>query len=164
MILVGLGSNLPFCGVPPQGNLKLAIAAIGAFAPVEAASRFYRSPAWPDPADPDFVNAAIAVKTALSPRALLAALHRVEAAFGRRRDRKNAPRTLDLDLLAYDRIVSAEAGGPTLPHPGIASRSFVLAPICDMAPDWRSPATNLTAREMLTALGPAEARPLGVCG
>ena len=164
MILIGLGSSLPFCGSAPQEILRLAIRSIGRFAPVSAVSRFYASPAWPDPSDPPFVNAAIAVATGLAPEALLAALHEVEDAFGRRRGKKNAPRTLDLDLLAYGRLTGRgpSGRGPALPHPRIAERDFVLAPLCDIAPDWVSPATGLTPVQMLAALGRASAVAMGV--
>ncbi len=162
MILIALGSSLPFCGAPPQEVLRLAIRAIGRFARVEAVSRFYASPAWPDPTDPPFVNAAISVSTGLPADALLEALHGVENSFGRRRGRKNAPRTLDLDLLAYGRITGRgpTGRGPILPHPRIAERDFVLAPLCDIAPDWVSPATGLTPPQMLAALPRALAAPI----
>lgn len=167
MILIGLGSSLPFCGSAPQETLRLAIRAIGRFAPVSAVSRFYASTAWPNPSDPPFVNAAIAVTSRLSPDALLAALHQVEDAFGRKRGKKNAPRTLDLDLLAYGRLAGTwfsgggSAGtGLILPHPRMAARDFVLAPLCDIAPDWVSPATGLTPCQMLAALSAVTAVPI----
>ncbi len=154
---------MPFCGAAPQEVLHFAIRAIGRFARVDAVSRFYASPAWPDPSDPAFVNAVISVRTTYSPEALLAALHEVENAFGRRRSRKNAPRTLDLDILAYDRISGrGQAGrGPILPHPRIAERDFVLAPLNDVAPDWTNPANGLTAGQMLAALPRVTAAPIG---
>ncbi len=162
MILIGLGSSLPFCGAPPQETLRLAIRSIGEIATIVGISRFYIAPAWPDLADPPFVNAAIAVETAMAPKVLLAALHRIEAAFGRCRDRRNAPRTLDLDLLAYGRVVLAgpETDGFVLPHPALADRDFVLAPLCDIAPDWLSPASGRTAMEMLAALETVTVVPL----
>lgn len=89
----------------------------------------------------------------------MAVLHAVEAGFGRLRREKNAPRTLDLDLIAYrDLRRDGTDGGPVLPHPGIEGREFVLAPLCDIAPDWRSPATGRTARAMLAALPQRKAR------
>lgn len=160
MILIGLGSSLDFCGAPSQEVLRLAVRAIAKMTPVIEASRFYTSPAWPDPDDPPFVNAVISVRTDLAPDALLAALHEIEAAFGRRRTRKNAPRTLDLDLLAYRRQKRSGASGPELPHPRLAERDFVLAPLCDIAPDWTNPVSGKTAREMLEALGEVKATPL----
>lgn len=163
MILIGLGSSLPFCGSAPQEVLRLAIRAIGKFAPIAAVSRFYASPAWPNPTDPSFVNAAISVNTEQSPEDLLAALHQVEEAFGRNRGRKNAPRTLDLDLLAYGWSTSRgpSGKGPILPHPRISERDFVLAPLCDIAPGWVSPASGLTPSQMLAALERVSAVPIG---
>lgn len=159
MILIGLGSSLTFCGAPPQEVLRLSIKAIGKVTPVDRVSKLYASPAWPDPGDPPFVNAVISIKSELSPDAILATLHRIEAAFGRRRSRKNAPRTLDLDLLAYWRQKRSGAPGPELPHPRLFERDFVLAPLCDIAPDWVDPVSGKTAREMLDALGAVKATP-----
>ena len=144
---------MPFWRRAPVEIVPAAIRALGGVAELEAVSSLYASPAWPDPADPPFVNAAAAIRTDLPPEALLSALHTIEAAFGRRRSVKNAPRTLDLDLLAYgDRVIGA-AGGPglILPHPAIAVRDFVLAPLCEIAPDWGHPQTGLTPGEMLAA-------------
>jgi len=93
---------------------------------------------------------------------LLAALHAVEAGFGRRRNAPNAPRTLDLDLLAYDGLVTGETAGagPLLPHPKLEARGFVLTPLCEIAPGWRHPVTHITAKSMLEALQRREARPI----
>ncbi len=119
---------------------------------LKRASSLYETPAWPDPADPPFVNAAAEIETDMSPEALLAALHAIEAGFGRRRSERNAPRTLDLDLLAYHDIVTAEDGeGPALPHPRLRDRAFVLAPLAEIAPSWRHPATGETAAALLAA-------------
>ncbi len=162
MILLGLGSSLAFCGASPQEVLSLAIRALGQIGAVTQVSRFYRSAAWPDPSDPPFVNAAVLLADAPPPEELLADLHAIEAAFGRRRGNKNAPRTLDLDLLAYRREVRKQDRGNfvVLPHPSIAHRDFVLAPLCDIAPDWVCPATGRTARQMLLALEKVTASPL----
>lgn len=83
---------------------------------------------------PDFINAVVAVKTHLSPRELLDELFAVEARFGRERTVKNAPRTLDLDLLLHGDTVMHE-DGLTLPHPRLHERAFVLAPLAEVAPD-----------------------------
>ena len=135
----------------PRATVAAAVRAIRAATPVLAQSRDYASPAWPDTADPPFVNAAIRIAFGGEPEALIDLLHRIEAAFGRRRGQQNAPRTLDLDLIAFERIVRV-GGRLHLPHPRLAERDFVLAPLCDIAPDWTSPTTGLTARQMLAAL------------
>lgn len=163
MILIAAGSSLPFCNVDSQQIVLRAFSALERISNLHAVSSLYETPAWPDPADPPFVNAVAAIETALPPEALLQALHAVEAGFGRRRRKRNAPRTLDLDLLAYGdlRRPQDEAGdkaGPILPHPGIGSREFVLAPLAEIAPHWRHPVTGETASAMLAALPSRQAR------
>src|SRR5215467_338155 len=127
MILIALGANLPSKAGAPNDTLRAALATLGARGiTVERLSGFYRTPAWPNPSDPPFVNAVAAVKTTMSPAGLLAVLHSVEDAFGRQRGQRNAPRSLDLDLLDYDGRV--EQGPPGLPHPRMDVRPFVLVP------------------------------------
>lgn len=158
MILIAAGSSLPFCGIDSQQIVLSAFSALGRLTALRGVSPLYHTPAWPDPAEPPFVNAAAVIETDLKPETLLAVLHAIEAGFGRLRRRKNAPRTLDLDLIAYDqerRDGSSAVGygaGFRLPHPHLAEREFVLAPLADIAPDWRSPETGKTVREMLAAL------------
>ncbi len=79
------------------------------------------------------------VRTDHDPHALMAALGRIEEAFGRQRGTANAPRTLDLDLIAYGRI-TGDLSGLILPHPRAADRRFVMGPLAEIAPDWRHPA------------------------
>lgn len=102
---------------------------------------------------PDFVNAVAEVDSTLAPEALLKRLHIIERLAGRRRTLRWGPRTLDLDLIDYRGLVR-QAPPPVLPHPGIAERIFVLAPIAEIAPLWRHPETHLTAAAMLKKLDP----------
>ncbi len=115
-------------------------------------SRLYRSTAWPDPADPEFVNAMMSVETSLAPNALLQRLHAVEAEFGRIRRQVNAPRTLDLDIVDYAGLVSAPGDSPILPHPRLADRAFVLLPLAEIAPDWRHPVTGAAIADLIASL------------
>ena len=158
MILIAAGSSLPFNRIDSQQLVLNAFFALGRLTRIKCVSALYETPAWPDPSDPPFVNAVAAVETGLSPEALLEALHAIEAAFGRKRNERNAPRTLDLDLLAYGRLCQADESGPVLPHPRMESRECVLAPLCDIAPDWRHPVSGRTAQELLDALPDHEAR------
>jgi 2-amino-4-hydroxy-6-hydroxymethyldihydropteridine diphosphokinase len=98
----------------------------------------YRTPPWGETEQPPFINAAIAIDTPLDPHALMFTLHRIEQRFGRDRAREQrwGPRSLDLDLLAYD-DVSLDAGGLTLPHPRLFERAFVLVPLAEIASDRR---------------------------
>ena len=149
MIFIAAGSNLPFCGLDSQHIVLKAFQAIGRMSHLKCVSCLYETPAWPDPSDPPFVNAVAEIETELDPDALLAALHAVEAGFGRQRSVKNAPRTLDLDLVAYhDERRDGAEGGPILPHPRIADRAFVLVPLAEIAPDWRHPVSGDTAAAM----------------
>jgi len=114
-----------------------------------AASSLYRTAPVGYLDQPDFINAVAAVDTELDPYALLAALHEVEQRFGRERPFKDAPRTLDLDVLLYDDRVSADPV-LTLPHPRMHERAFVLAPLTEIAGDCvipgRGPASEWLAR------------------
>lgn len=101
-----------------------------------ARSSDYETPPWGDTAQAPFVNACIRIETGVEPRALLAALHAIEAEFGRDRaaERRWGPRPLDLDLLAYDDLAVA-SNDLMLPHPRLVERAFVLVPLAEIAPD-----------------------------
>ena len=128
---------------------------------VLAQSSWWASQAWPDPSDPPFLNGVVIVRTAHDPHALMAALGRIEEAFGRRRMGLNAPRTLDLDLIAYGRE-QGDCEGLILPHPRAADRLFVMGPLAEIAPGWVHPKTGVVASEMATrATVGIDARRLG---
>ena len=141
-VVIALGSNDK--GVWPS-CIDLLEAAVARFRAegidVLARSSWWRSAAWPDPSDPPFVNGVAIVSTAHDPHALMATLGRLEEAFGRERSRVNAPRTLDLDLIAYGRIVDHDTG-LTLPHPRARQRRFVMGPLAEIAPGWVCPETG----------------------
>ncbi|ABD08230.1 2-amino-4-hydroxy-6-hydroxymethyldihydropteridine pyrophosphokinase [Rhodopseudomonas palustris HaA2] len=101
-----------------------------------ARSSDYATPPWGDEQQERFVNACVAIDTALDPHALLFTLHKIEKRFGRDRaqERRWGPRTLDLDLLSYDDAVINQPG-LTLPHPRLFERAFVLVPLVEIRPD-----------------------------
>ncbi|MDQ7973632.1 MAG: 2-amino-4-hydroxy-6-hydroxymethyldihydropteridine diphosphokinase [Rhodocyclaceae bacterium] len=127
---VGIGGNLG----DAQVTVRRAIAALGQLPGTRrvACSSLYRS-APVDAGGPDFINAVAALETTLTAPALLAALQRIEQAEGRERPYRNAPRTLDLDLLLYGdgRIDSTAL---VVPHPRMQARAFVLQPLAEIAP------------------------------
>lgn len=110
-------------------------------------SRWWQSAAWPDPTDPPFLNGVATGEWAGSAEALMAVLSSVEAAYGRKRERRNAPRTLDLDLIDFDGQVR-EGPGLILPHPRAAERLFVMGPLAELWPDWRHPVSGLIAKDL----------------
>ncbi len=157
MILVGIGSNLAAAGYrSPQDTAAAAVTALpGIGVAVVARSPWYLSEPIPASDQPWFVNGVVVVQTELAPAALLAGLLALEARFGRERGARDAARTLDLDLLDYDGRLCATAT-LDLPHPRLHERRFVLAPLCDIAPEWRHPRLGLTAAELLARLPPGQ--------
>lgn len=151
MILIALGANLPSKAGAPADTLNAALHALSVRGVTcEAVSGFVTTKAWPDPTDPPYVNAVARVATQLTPQALLGLLHETEDAFGRVRSARNAPRTLDLDIVDYDGKI--EAGPPELPHPRLSERSFVLVPLKDVAPEWRHPVTGESVDALIAVL------------
>ncbi|WP_225785049.1 2-amino-4-hydroxy-6-hydroxymethyldihydropteridine diphosphokinase [Xenophilus sp. Marseille-Q4582] len=132
---VGLGANLG----DAQAAVQRSLQALDRLPQTRLAARssLYRS-APVDAGGPDYVNAVAELRTALPPEALLAELQRLEQAEGRERPYRNAPRTLDLDLLLYG---DAQIATPalTVPHPRMAARAFVLLPLAEIAPQRVTP-------------------------
>ena len=128
--------------------------------PVLARSRWWRSAAWPDPETPEYRNGVVLVEARGDAHALLAALFAVEQGMGRTRGPRNAPRTLDLDLIAHGRQVINDPD-LILPHPRAHQRLFVMGPLAEIAPDWRHPLSGETAVELAKAASVGrDARPL----
>lgn len=164
MILIGIGANLPSAryGTPVQ-TVEAALAALDTHndARVLRRSRWFESAPVPMSDQPWYVNGACIVETNLDAKGLLQVLHDIEADFGRVRAEKNAARVLDLDLLAYDNLVSGDAEGFNVPHPRLHERAFVLLPLRDLAPGWTHPGTGTSLDVLIAALpGDQVARPM----
>lgn len=129
---VGLGSNLE----DPRSQLLRAFAELETLPDTRliARSSLYRSAPLGNPDQPEFVNAVAKIATALTPQTLLQALLQIEHRHGRERIFRNAPRTLDLDVLLYEDVQLHEHG-LTIPHPQMHLRAFVLQPLLEIAPD-----------------------------
>jgi 2-amino-4-hydroxy-6-hydroxymethyldihydropteridine diphosphokinase len=146
-VYVGLGSNLEH----PRRQLARALAELERLprTHIIAASHNYLSaPLGCSAPQPDYVNAVAALHTALTPRALLARLLAIERRHGRRRrGNRNAPRTLDLDLLLFGRRRIADRK-LTIPHPRMHERAFVLVPLVEIAPAVTIPGRGLARRRL----------------
>jgi 2-amino-4-hydroxy-6-hydroxymethyldihydropteridine diphosphokinase len=158
--VVALGANLG----DRRAALEQAVALIDAeVGPVVARSGWLATPALIHPDDPaqsypEFLNGAVLVRTALQAGSMLAALHRIEARLGRDRANETArwrPRLIDLDLIALEGQV-VDDGALRLPHPEMHKRDFVLAPFCEVWPDWRHPVLGRTAAALLAELRAAQ--------
>jgi 2-amino-4-hydroxy-6-hydroxymethyldihydropteridine diphosphokinase len=132
--IIALGGNVG----DVRATFKKAIANICGMAQAAllARSSDYATPPWGEANQPRFINACIEIETALDPHALLFTLQKVEQKFGRDRSKEQrwGPRTLDLDLIAYD-DVRLDRPELTLPHPRLFERAFVLVPLAEIAPD-----------------------------
>lgn len=145
---IGIGSNLD----DPQQQVRGAFQAVASLPDtlLIARSRLYRTRPFGPVQQGDFINAVAGLLTQLSPERLLAGLRALEAAQGRRRAERWGPRTLDLDLLVFgDQSIKTDA--LEVPHPGIAERGFVLAPLADIAPTLFVPGVGRVA-ELLQRL------------
>lgn len=165
-IYIALGSNQAYRRRTPVQTLCFALNALKSNGvELVSASRPFKTPAWPDPADPPFANACARIETSLSPDALMVLLHGLETEFGRARTVRNAPRTLDLDLIDYRaEVIEGGEGELILPHPRAHLRAFVLLPLRDIAPHWHHPATGESLTRLIAALPWSDrqsARPAG---
>jgi 2-amino-4-hydroxy-6-hydroxymethyldihydropteridine diphosphokinase len=147
---LGLGSNLG----DRAACLNRAVAVLAGVPGLTVAARspIYETPPWGDPDQPDFLNAALAVDTRLTPEALLAAALDVEARLGRERgQRRWGPRVIDVDVLLYGDL-RRDAPAPALPHPRLHQRAFALRPLLDLDPRIVVPGRGAAA-DLLRALG-----------
>ncbi len=151
---IALGANVPFEGLQGPELLAAAITALGeAGLTPRAVSSVWQTEAWPHGSgQPDYFNAVVEIDAGTkTPQEIYAALAQIERRFGRERRERWAPRTLDLDILSVDGFIG-EFDGIKLPHPRMEERAFVLAPLAEIAPNWRHPISGMTASALLASL------------
>ncbi len=144
-IALALGSNMG----DSQEILEAAIAVLaqtpGIF--LEAKSNWYKTKAV-GPPQPDYLNGCVTLQVEMLPHELLENLLRIEQQFGRVRQERWGPRTLDLDLLLYDDLI-VDTPNLQIPHPGMRHRAFVLVPLAEIASDWVEPVSGCVIKELL---------------
>jgi 2-amino-4-hydroxy-6-hydroxymethyldihydropteridine diphosphokinase len=157
--LLALGGNVG----DVRATLDRAVAMLcdGGGVRLLARSSDYRTPPWGVTDQPAFVNACLRIETSLAPRALLARAQTVERELGRDRGKEQrwGPRTIDIDLIAYD-DVRCEEPDLALPHPRALERAFVMVPLADIAPDWIIDGIAVTAAVARLDAGGIERLPL----
>lgn len=157
-VYLGLGSNLG----DRLAALRAAVSELAALGQLAAVSSVYETEPWGEPEQPLYLNACCRLDTLMAPDLLHAATRQIEQRLGRQPARRRwGPRLVDVDLLLYDDL---EISTPTLtiPHPRIAQRAFVLAPLAEIAPDVRIPGVGDPAAALLRAI-PDAARQARLC-
>lgn len=148
---LGLGANIG----EPEAQLAAAVRALALRVTVEALSPVFLTEPVGGPEQPSYLNLVAKVGTDLAPDELLSFTREIEDRLGRDRRLPNEPRTIDIDILAYDDLVMSDSR-LTIPHPRMHTRGFVLFPLAEIAPEWRHPLLGLTPGEMIAAAGELE--------
>lgn len=152
MILIALGANLPSRYGAPEETLKAAVIKLEeeGIQVLQASSIWLTAPV-PISDQPWYRNAVVAIETALDVQELMAVLQKIEEDFGRVRSVRDAPRALDLDILAYNNEIHDKVDC-TVPHPRMQGRAFVLMPLQEIAPEWVHPVLGLSVQKMIETM------------
>ena len=148
-VFVTLGSN-----IEPRANLERAVSRLRRELDLEAVSGIWQSEPHGAPGTPRFLNAAVRLRTSLTPAALRRLLRRIEADLGRRRDGgRNAPRTIDLDIALFGSLVVDDAAaGLRIPDPEILERAYLALPLAEVGAEQRHPVTGDRLAEIAARL------------
>ena len=151
VILIGLGANLDGRFGPPEQALKSCVAIFAERGlRLLAASSVWKTAPVPASDQPWYRNAVCVIETDFEPLELLSAVKVLERDFGRETAQINAPRVIDLDILAYNDLVNTE--GLILPHPRMHERAFVMYPLREVAPKWRHPVLGKSVDDLIASL------------
>lgn len=154
IVFLGLGTNLG----DRTGNLNTALKLLPEKGlKILAVSGIYETAAWGFTDQPDFLNLCLQARTDLNPGDLLDTLKILEKEIGRKESFHWGPRLIDIDILYYNNQIISE-DNIRIPHPGIAQRDFVLAPLTEIAPDFINPLNHLSSSQMLENLPANSAR------
>ena len=146
MIFLALGSNLSSSFGDRFTNINLAISYLEKYEiKIIGKSSFYETFSYPDKEKPKFINIVISVQTELSPTDLISVLLFIEEKIERKRNKKNDPRTCDIDIIDYNKQIldfKYKNFNLTIPHKKLNVRNFVLLPLQELSPQWNHPITK----------------------
>jgi len=149
IVFLGIGSNLG----PRKINIEKA-----KFLLVEnnldllSVSSYYETPSWPDPKKPKFLNVILKLKCNYKPQELLNICKSIEIQLGRKKAKKNAPRTCDLDIIDFNNLVSNKTDEINLPHKMMHKRNFVLFPLFEIQKNWIHPDKQIDVKTLISLL------------
>ena len=156
MIYLAIGSNLSSKHGDRFKNITLAIDYIEENnIKILKKSSFYETPSYPDKKNPKFINVVIIVETKLSPKDLMLLLINIEKKFDRKRNKKNEPRTCDIDIIDYNKQILKISDNQIdliLPHEKTTHRNFVLYPLSEISPNWKHPVSNAKVNSLIQKL------------
>ena len=156
MIFLGIGSNLPSDYGDRFFNINLAMAYLDSYEiKIIKTSSFYETPSYPNAKNPKFINVVVEVDTNLQPTDLASVLIYVEEKLGRKRNKKNDPRTCDIDILDFNnKAIKFDYNGLDfiVPHEQLKNRNFVLIPLQEIAPNWTHPVTKVSVKSLIERL------------
>ncbi len=160
MIIIGIGSNLPSKYGDRFKNIDLAISFIQSYGiKIIKRSSFYETPSFPNHKNPKYINIVASISTHLPPVDLVSVTLFIEEKLERKRNKKNEPRTLDIDIIDYNgENMDFEYNGQnfTVPHASLSSRNFVLFPLKEIIPDWIYPKTKENINILINKLSEQE--------
>ena len=156
MILLGLGSNLSSTFGDRFQNIDMAVSSLERYGlQIKKKSSYYESLSYPDKNNPKFINIVIEAETHLLPEDLASLLIFIEESLERKRNKKNDPRTCDIDIIDYNgQVLDFKYNNLsfTVPHDKLVHRSFVLYPLHEILPDWKYPKTKEAISSLIEKL------------
>ena len=149
IVFLGIGSNL---GIRKVNIEKAKSLLIKKNLEILSVSSYYETPSWPDPTKPKFLNIIIKLKCYFNPHELLKICKSIETQLGRKKAKKNAPRTCDLDIIDFNKMVSKNNTKINLPHKMMHKRNFVLFPLFEIQKNWTHPDKKIDVKTLISLL------------
>ena len=155
IVFLGIGSNL---GIRKRNIEKAKFLLLEHNLDVLSVSSYYETPSWPDPQKPRFLNIILKLKCYYNPQELLKICKSIENELGRKKAKKNAPRTCDLDIIDFNSLVSKKNSKINLPHKMMHKRNFVLFPFFEIQKEWHHPIIKKDLKSLISSLSQADIR------
>ena len=149
IVFLGIGSNLGLRKINIEKTKSLLLEYNLNFLSV---SSYYETPSWPDPRKPKFLNIILKLKCNYNPQQLLKICKNIESQLGRKKAKKNAPRTCDLDIIDFNNLVSKKYDKINLPHKMMHERNFVLFPLFEIQKNWIHPDKQIDIKTLISLL------------